>query len=151
MAATSKYNAEYHDDWAWSLAIRGATDEEMAQSFGITRRTFARWKTQHTSLAEAIEKGKARADAKVERALYKRALGYDYEEEEKVVEMDKNGNVKPVKIRTVKHHVPPDVGAMCFWLKNRAPDEWADRPHGTMEIEDTDATDEEIYGEQGSA
>ena len=147
MAATTKYNKNYHDDWAWSLAIRGATDKDIAEAFGVSKRTVIRWRTEYDSFREAIERGKTGADAKVERSLYERALGYDSTEEEKVVEMDKDGNVKPIKVRTVKKHIPADVGAMCFWLKNRAPDEWADRPHGTMEIEDTDDTDEEIYGQ----
>lgn len=151
MPATLKYRSEFHDDWAWSLAIRGATDKDIAEAFGISRRTIFRWRDQYESFSEAIEKGKASADSKVERSLYERAIGYEYDEEEKIVEMDKDGNVKPVKIRTIKRHVPADVGAMCFWLKNRAPDDWADRPHGTMEIEDTDDTDEAIYGQQGNA
>ena len=36
----SKYNEKYHDDWAWSLAIKGATNEEIAEAFGISVRTF---------------------------------------------------------------------------------------------------------------
>ena len=32
MAAQLKYNPEYHDDWAWSLAIKGATDKEIADA-----------------------------------------------------------------------------------------------------------------------
>lgn len=30
MAAKPKYNAPYHDNWAWSLAAMGATNEEIA-------------------------------------------------------------------------------------------------------------------------
>lgn len=149
MAATQKYNPEYHDDWAWSLAIRGATDQEIADAFGVARRTIIRWREQHESFEEAIMRGKAGADAKVEKSLFKRALGYDYEEKETVIEMDKNGNQKPAKVRRKTIHVPAEVGAMCFWLKNRNPDEWADRPHGTMEVEDLSDTDEEIYGSKG--
>lgn len=33
MPALSKYNPEYHDDWAWSLAIKGATNDEIAEAF----------------------------------------------------------------------------------------------------------------------
>lgn len=149
MAATQKYNPEYHDDWAWSLAIRGATDAEIADAFGVARRTVIRWRQQHESFEEAIMRGKAGADAKVEKSLFRRALGYDYEEKETVIEMDKNGNQKPAKVRRKTVHVPAEVGAMCFWLKNRNPDEWADRPHGTMEVEDLSDTDEEIYGSKG--
>ena len=29
MAARTKYNAAYHDDWAWSLAAMGATNKEI--------------------------------------------------------------------------------------------------------------------------
>lgn len=36
MPALSKYNPEYHDDWAWSLAIKGATNDEIAEAFGIS-------------------------------------------------------------------------------------------------------------------
>lgn len=36
MAAPLKYNQAYHDDWAWSLAIKGATDVEIAEAFGIS-------------------------------------------------------------------------------------------------------------------
>lgn len=146
MPAAPKYNPEYHDDWAWSLAIRGAIDEEIAQAFGVSKRTIIRWKQNYPSFAEALERGKAGPNAKVEKTLYQRAIGYDWEEKETVIEMDKDGNTKPAKIRTIKRHVPGEVAAMCFWLKNRMPDEWADRPHSTMEIEDTDDTDEAIYG-----
>lgn len=149
MAAAQKYKSEYHDDWAWSLAIRGATDKEIAEAFGVARRTVIRWRQEHESFEEAIMRGKAGADAKVEKSLFQRALGYDYKEEETVIEMDKNGNQKPAKVRRKTIHVPAEVGAMCFWLKNRNPDEWADRPHGTMEVEDLSDTDEEIYGGKG--
>ena len=58
----------------------------------------------------------------------------------KIVEVDKEGNVKPVRVETIKKHVPPDVAAQCFWLKNRQRDRWADRPEyiqDTGEVEQT--------------
>ena len=39
MPTPLKYNAEYHDDWAWSLALKGATDQEVAEAFGVSKRT----------------------------------------------------------------------------------------------------------------
>lgn len=71
MPALSKYNPEYHDDWAWSLAIKGATNDEIAEAFGISTRTFIRWKQEHESLNDAVERGKNIADSKVEKALYR--------------------------------------------------------------------------------
>ena len=76
----------------------------------------------------ALNEGKGVSDAKVIRSLYQRATGYEYTEEKKIVEYDKDGNLKPVKVEKTTKHVPPDVGAQCFWLKNRQRDRWADRP-----------------------
>ena len=42
--APPKYNQKYHDPWAFSLACEGKTDEEIAEAFGIARRTIDRWK-----------------------------------------------------------------------------------------------------------
>ena len=78
MAAPLKYNPAYHDDWAWSLAIKGATDAEIADAFGVSVRTLNRWKKDHDSFYEALISGKNQADAKVERKLYERAIGYRY-------------------------------------------------------------------------
>lgn len=128
MAAQPKYNALYHDDWAWSMAAMGATNEEIADAIGISKRTIIRWAKEHESFGKALAEGKAVSDAKVIRSLYQRATGYDYTEEKKIVEVDKDGNIKPVRVETTKKHVPPDVAAQCFWLKNRQRAKWADRP-----------------------
>ena len=92
----------------------------------------------HESFGSALAQGKGVSDAKVIRSLYQRAVGYEYEEEKKIIEYDKDGNVKPIKIEKTKKQVPPDVGAQCFWLKNRQRDKWQDRPEV---IPDTGADD----------
>ena len=123
-----KYDPAYHDAWAFSLAIRGATDQEIAEAFKVSRRTIIRWtKTTNdkgeealTSFGEALRTGKNVADAQVEKRLYERCLGYDYEEEQKVIEVNKDGSSKIGQIRTVKKHVPPDVMAIMYWLNNRS-------------------------------
>lgn len=127
MAAPAKYNSAYHDNWAWSLAIKGATDEEIAEAFGVAKRTVLRWKKDHPSFVESLEEGKNVADAKVERKLYQRALGYDAEETEKVVDVDANGNTKPVRVKTTKKHIAPDVMAQMYWLNNRKRGDWTQR------------------------
>lgn len=129
MAAQPKYNALYHDDWAWSLAAMGATNDEIADAMGVSKRTILRWAKEHESFGKALSEGKGVSDAKVIRSLYQRATGYEYTEEKKIVEIDqKDGSVKPVRVETIKKHVPPDVAAQCFWLKNRQREQWQDRP-----------------------
>ena len=51
MAAKPKYNAPYHDNWAWSLAAMGATNEEIALAMGVSERTIMRWAKEHESFA----------------------------------------------------------------------------------------------------
>lgn len=101
----------------------GLTDEQIADRMGISRSTLSDWKTKHPDISDTLKKGKEVIDIQVENALLKRALGYDYTEE-KVEISDKDG--KKV-VQTVKH-VPPDTTAQIFWLKNRRPDKWRDKP-----------------------
>lgn len=73
----------------------------------------------------------------MENALLKRALGYDYEEVVTEVEDVPTGKVDPngqpvmkqrKHVRKTKKHVPGDTLAMMYWLKNRRPDKWRDKP-----------------------
>ena len=82
MPAKPKYNSDVHDKWAWSLAVRGCTEQEIADAMGVSRMTIFRWKKQSDTFREAVETAKDAADAAVEKSLYKRALGYTYEESE---------------------------------------------------------------------
>jgi len=93
MPSKSRYNPDYHDNWAWSWAVKGATNEEIAEAFGINVRTFIRWKERYESLGKAVDEGKNTADSNVEKSLYQRAIGYTVTETERIVDMDKDGNV----------------------------------------------------------
>ncbi len=144
MAGKLKYNALYHDDWAWSMAIMGATNEDIANAMGISKRTVIRWAKDHESFGKALIEGKNIANSKVIRSLYQRATGYDYSEEKRIVEYDKDGNMKPIKVEQIKKHIPPDVAAQCFWLKNRERKDWQDRPQYIPSEGDND-TEVTIY------
>lgn len=133
MAAPMKYNPEYHDDWAWSLALKGATDQEVAEAFGISKRTVLRWKEEHPSFAEAYQRGKDVADAKVKKALYERAIGYEVTEKESTVDVDpKTGESKPVRVKTTTKKYPPDTMAAMYWLNNRTKGEFSQRQEITL-------------------
>ena len=58
---------------------------------------------------------------------------------------DKDGNVKPVKIEKTKKHVPPDVTAQIFWLKNRQRDRWQDRPQDYVDQTSDNDAEVQIY------
>lgn len=145
MPAPSKYNPAYHDDWAWSLAIKGATNEEIAEAFGITVRTFIRWKQQYQSLADAVAQGKDIADAKVEKSLYQRAIGYTVTDTEKIIEHDpKDGSVRPIRVKNTEKHIAPDTMACMYWLNNRKRAHWSQRQEVALSAGD-DSEDVLIY------
>jgi len=105
---------------AW--ARDGLTDEEIATKCGICRDTLYEWKKRFPDISDALKKGKDAADIEVENALFKRATGYTVVETR--VEYEFGVEIKRVEITK---EVPGDVGAQCFWLKNRRPDKWRDK------------------------
>ena len=123
-----KYDSKYHDPWVFSLAIKGATDEEIAEAMGISRRTVMRWSVAKddrgdeilTSFGEARLNGKEQADAKVVKKLFDLCMGYEVEEVERTLEHDKFG--KPIIRETLikSRHIPPNVMAIMYWLNNRS-------------------------------
>lgn len=108
----------------------GLTDEQIAQNIRISRETLYAWKKKYPDISDALKRGKEIVDRQVENALLRRALGYEYEE---VKEKFEYGEITE---RTVtKKEVVPDTTAQIFWLKNRKPDKWRDKP----DYEDTSA------------
>lgn len=104
----------------------GLTDEQIAKNIGIAPRTYYEWQERFPQFRQAIKKGKAPVDIEVENALLKRALGYEYEETITEIEEVEEGRQKK-HIRRIRKHMPPDVGAIVFWLKNRKPGKWRDK------------------------
>ena len=101
----------------------GLTDEQLAEKMGCGVRTLYDWKERFPPISQALKKGKEIVDIQVENALLKRALGYEYMEER--VEISEKDGRKV--IQTTKTALP-DTTALIFWLKNRRPDVWRDKP-----------------------
>lgn len=101
----------------------GATDEILAKKMGINVGTLYEWKKTHPEIAEALKKNKEVADIEIESALFRRAKGYKTEEE--IVEKMPDGEMK---MRRVRKEVPPDTAAAIFWLCNRQPGKWRQKP-----------------------
>lgn len=100
----------------------GLTDEQIAKNMKISPATLYNWKKDHLEILESLKKGKEVVDYEVENALLKRALGYTVKEEK----LTKDG-----ELVEVEKEVPGDVTAQIFWLKNRKPDAWRDKPEET--------------------
>lgn len=107
------------------LAKHGCNEKEMAEFFGVTRDTISQWKLKYPEFQQAMMQGRDLAVMGVTESLFKRAMGYTFEETEVGQHINRKGEIINVEKRTTKH-IPPDVGAICFYLKNRQPELWQD-------------------------
>lgn len=115
----SGYKPEYATQAA-KLCKLGATDCDLADFFDVSVRTIANWQARHPEFLQALKSGKTEADDRVERSLYQRAVGYEYD----AVKIF-NANGQPL-IVPYREKCPPDTTAAIFWLKNRRSEAWRD-------------------------
>ena len=95
---------------------------------GIHISTLYDWMNRFPDISDAIKKGKAPVDIQVENALLKRAKGYTVTETIEEMYRDPETNkITSQHIRRITKEIPPDVGAIVFWLKNRKPGRWRDK------------------------
>lgn len=136
--AKGKYQEWLEEDKLLLLqgwARDGLTDSQIAQNIGINIATLCRWKDKYNQICEAIKKGKEVVDIIVENALFKKATGYSTMVKKgfkvKRVYYDEKGRrceKEEVVLVEEEVHFPPDTTAQIFWLKNRRPDKWRDKP-----------------------
>ena len=105
-----------------SWARMGLTDEQIAKNMGVNKTTLYDWIKKFPDISNSIKKGKAPIDFEVENALFKRAIGYEYEEVETIIE-EIDGKQRK-RIKKIKKVALPETSAMIFWLKNRKPEQW---------------------------
>lgn len=112
----------------------GLTDAEIAHNMGIHVATLYRWQEAHCEICNALKRGKAPVDIKVENQLLKSALGFKVTVKKAVkVKTKKNkpgvGLIEEEHIEMVdeEQYIPPVPAAQFFWLKNRRPDKWREK------------------------
>lgn len=141
MAATkkrgrpTKYDKKFAEQ-AYKLTLVGMIDAQLADFFEVDESTINNWKKSHPDFLESIKKGKQIADAEVANSLFKRAVGYTIEERRS--ESSSQGSREVITIK----EMPSDTTAQIFWLKNRQPDKWRDKP--IIDSEEQDAAPVQI-------
>jgi hypothetical protein len=131
---------------AHNYCLLGATNEDLAGFFDVTRRTIDNWIATHPDFAAAVRSGRVVADMRVARCLYERAVGWQQKVERTVLHQGEEKVLKNI----VNH--PPDVRACIFWLRNRRRESWGDRvrapdEHSDDLIAELDAAGERARGE----
>jgi len=120
-----------------SMVENNHTDKEIAEKLGIAYSTYRKYKSTNVALKGVIATAKDKKNQEVEKALFKKCIGYKYTEEvaTKIKEevLDKETNIILVKesvvVKEVKKFSGPDLGAQKFYLVNRAGAKWKEDPN----------------------
>ncbi len=133
---------------AEQFAREGLTDKDIAKKLGISKTSFYDFQNEFPEFSEAVKRGKAPVDVMVENALFKRAIGFEFEETHTEVKLNPDGSGQTTSLRKVKKYFPGEVGAQVFWLANRKPDVWKNRQDknitGKISVLDLSDDDDEI-------
>jgi hypothetical protein len=113
----------------------GLTVEDIAANLEVSAASMYEYQKKYPELLEALKRNREFADAIVENSLYKRALGYEFDEitHEPLYNMlgdpilNPDGTPKVAVTKIVRKQVVPDTTAQIFWLKNRKPQQWRDK------------------------
>lgn len=138
----SKYKEDLHPQLIKWMLRSGLTVEQIGQQpeIGVTKKTIYEWAKKYQAIGDALKgEGKRFIDYLVEDSLLKRALGYEYTEEETTVTYNAKGEERPVRVRRTRKMIHPDTQAAIRWLMNRKPDEWRDAKPGLTDAESVDA------------
>ena len=120
------------------MYIVGATDEEVAFQLGISVITLLRLKSKYEAVKKAIVQGKKASNDRVEKSLYRRAVGFEIPEKtkERVISRYKINKIGKLTVKypiyalkttkIVTKYFPPDVNAAMRWLVNRRAAKWKD-------------------------
>jgi hypothetical protein len=121
----TKFRKEYADTAAL-CAARGFTHPEICQVLGIVRDTFWRWRTRHPAFEKALQIPILKANERVKRSLYERAVGHTRITEQVVLEKTSKDTTEARTIQ-VAISEPPETAAISLWLRNRDPKNWRDK------------------------
>lgn len=128
-------HVEPYFDVIEDMCRNGATDEQIYRTLGVGRDSFYRYKKQYTELSDILKRNKIYADAQVENALFKNAIGQVIKEKKpvklkEIIYNDAGKKIKEierVEVVEVETQIKGDTTAQIFWQKNRRKEEWRDR------------------------
>ena len=96
------------------MVSKRATQKEVAEFLGITEKTLIKLRKTHQRLDDAFEFGDEELKNNLIDAMYRRAVGFEYEETQTVIEETKTGQKK--RITKFKKQSLPDIAAIKYLL-----------------------------------
>jgi hypothetical protein len=108
-------------DLVRKFCMLGATNEDLARCFEVSRSTIDHWIDTIPEFADSIQEGRDLADAAVIQKLYSRAMGFTTEIKKHVIY---RGELREIPMTL---YYPPDIQACIFWLRNRRRRHWLEK------------------------
>jgi len=113
------------------------TDKEIAEKLGISYSTYRKYKSANMALKGRIAMAKDKKSQEVEKALFKKCIGYKYKEKVatkiKTETLAADGKtilvIESVDISEVEKYSGPDLAAQKLYLTNRSGTKWKENPH----------------------
>ena len=91
----------------------GASDKEIIEMLGISKDSFYSYIKKFPEFSDLLKKARKKPFVEVKAALYKRAVGFQYQESEEI--RDNDGNRR---VRTVTKTALPDPASCMILLKH---------------------------------
>lgn len=126
MAESGYYNKDVHPALVRSFIAAGYSVQRVIAELQISEETFYDWRSQHEEFDEAVLFGQSKAVARVEQAIFNRAMGFEYTEthHEEVSRETEDGTFTETKDKTITKMALPDVGAQRAFLAAYSPKRW---------------------------
>ena len=96
------------------MVSKRATQRQIAEYLGITEKTIIKLRKTHQRLDDAFQFGDEELKQKLIDSIYRRAVGFEYEETQTVIEETKTGTKK--RITKYKKQSLPDITAIKYLL-----------------------------------
>ena len=119
-----KPHLEKIKDWA----AAGATEREICDALGVSVSEFNDYKNKYSELSDALRAGRQNVVLNIKAALYKRALGFNYEEK-----IGRNSEKNGVSTEIYQRYAPPDTTAAAMLLRNYDKS-WRDKDKQTADF-----------------
>jgi len=144
----SLYKPDYHPQKARELALKGYTDLQISQTFGIDESTLYDWKNKYSEFSKAVEEGKQPRKKEIEDTAFKVAIGY-YQHEYKIdpddpifknLDKDVKGRIKEIFKKFPKKYYKPDSKILALMLYSLFGDKYKEK----KEVSITDPIQEKV-------
>jgi len=128
---------ESHLDQIEAWVENNNTDKEIAEKLGVAYSTYRKYKSSNIALKGRIAMAKDKKSQEVEKALFKKCIGYKYKEKVatkiKTETLADDGKtilvIESVDISEIEKYSGPDLAAQKLYLTNRSGTKWKENPH----------------------